>query len=66
MRGPKPDLAAPRRPAAGVLEGANCSLVPSGQRNSSANVGALIVRIGFGGILYENYNKAPPRPYSDY
>ena len=26
------------------------------------NVGALIIRIGFGGISYCNYNKEPPNP----
>ena len=30
------------------------------------NVGALIIRVGFGGILYYNYNKEPPKPYSNY
>ena len=25
------------------------------------NLGALIIRIGFGGILYHNYNKEPPK-----
>ena len=34
---------------------------------SRHNVGALIVRIGFGGILYYNkYNEEPPKPYSKY
>ena len=30
------------------------------------NIGALIIRVGFGGILYYNYNKEPPKPYSNY
>ena len=30
------------------------------------SVGALIIRIGFGGILYCNCNKEPPKPYSHY
>ena len=25
------------------------------------NVGALIIRIGFGGIIYYNYDKEPPK-----
>ena len=33
---------------------------------SSGNIGALIIRIGFGGIIYYNYNKEPPKPYSNY
>ena len=28
--------------------------------------GALIIRIGFGGILYYNYHKEPPKLYSNY
>ena len=31
-----------------------------------SNLGALIIRIGFGGTFYYNYNKEPPRPYSNY
>ena len=27
-----------------------------------ANVGALIVRLGFGGMVYYTYNKNPARP----
>ena len=27
----------------------------------TANVGTFIIRIGFGGILYYNYNKEPPQ-----
>ena len=32
------------------------------------NIGALIIRLGFGGILYynHNHNKEPPKPYSNY
>ena len=30
------------------------------------NVGALIFRTWFGGILYYNYNKEPRKPYSNY
>ena len=30
------------------------------------NVGALIIRRGFWGPLYDNYNKEPPKPYSNY
>ena len=26
-----------------------------------SNVGALMIRIGFGGILYHNSNKEPPK-----
>ena len=26
------------------------------------NTGAVIIRAGFGGILYYNYRKEPPRP----
>ena len=26
------------------------------------NVGALLIRIGIGGILYYNHNKEPPKP----
>ena len=29
------------------------------------NVGALIIRIGFGGIVCYYYNKEPPKPYSN-
>ena len=28
-----------------------------------SNAGALLIRIGFGGILYYNSNKEPPKPY---
>ena len=28
---------------------------------AKAIIGALIIRIGFGGILYCNYNKEPPK-----
>ena len=38
----------------------------SGLRGSQLDVGALIIRIGFGGISYYNYNKEPPKPYSNY
>ena len=30
------------------------------------NIGALIIRIVFGGPLYYNCNKEPPKPYSNY
>ena len=30
------------------------------------SIGALIIRIGFRGILYYKYNKEPPKPYSNY
>ena len=30
------------------------------------NVGAVIIRMGFGGILYYSYDKEPPKPYSKY
>ena len=30
------------------------------------NVGALVVRTGFGGISYYTYNKEPPKPYPIY
>ena len=30
------------------------------------NVGALIIRIAFGGICYYNYDKETPKPYSNY
>ena len=30
------------------------------------SIEALIIRIGFGGLLYYNYNKGPPKPYSNY
>ena len=32
----------------------------------ATNVGALMIRIGFGGILYYNCNTEPPKPYSNY
>ena len=32
----------------------------SGASNLTANVGGLIIRIGFWGQLYYNYNKEPP------
>ena len=28
--------------------------------------GALVIRIGFGGILYYKYNEELPKPYSNY
>ena len=30
---------------------------------TKSNVGALTIRIGFGGILYYNYNQEPPKPH---
>ena len=30
------------------------------------NIGGLIIRIGFWGSSYYNYNKEPPKPYSNY
>ena len=30
------------------------------------SIGAFIVRIGFGGILYHNGNKETPKPYFNY
>ena len=41
-------------PAAGLVTG----------KQHDYNIGALIIRIGFGGIVYYNYNKEPPKPYS--
>ena len=35
----------------------------SGASNLTANVGGLIIRIGFWGQLYYNYNKEPPESY---
>ena len=32
----------------------------------TVKIRALIIRIGFGGILYSSYNKEPPKPYSNY
>ena len=32
----------------------------------AGNIGAFQIRIGSGGILYYNYNKEPPKPYSNY
>ena len=29
-------------------------------------IGALIIRIGLGGILYYNYSRESPKPYSNY
>ena len=31
------------------------------RRSQMSNIGALIIRIGFGGPLYYNYNKEPPK-----
>ena len=31
-----------------------------------SNTGALIIRIGFGGMLYISYHKESPTPYSNY
>ena len=30
------------------------------------DIEALLVRIGFGGILFFSYNKEPPKPYFNY
>ena len=30
------------------------------------HVGALIIRVGFGSILYHDCNKEPQKPYSNY
>ena len=42
------------------------ALGPGSERKETCNVGALIIRIGFGGIVYYNYKKEPPEPYSKY
>ena len=34
--------------------------------DDSDNIGALIIRIGFRGILYPNFIKEPPKAYSNY
>ena len=31
-----------------------------------SDVGALIVRIGLGGIVYYNHRKEPPKPHANY
>ena len=42
------------------------ALGPGSERKETCNVGALIIRIGFGGIVYYNYyNKEPPKPRSN-
>ena len=39
----------------------------SGRSKTHApDTGALIIRIGFGGMLYYNYNKEPPKPCSNH
>ena len=35
-------------------------------RFPTRSIGALIIRIGFEGILYYNYIKVPPKPCSNY
>ena len=38
----------------------------TGGRGRCLTVGALILRIGFRGLLYLNDNKEPPKPYSNF
>ena len=40
--------------------------IPVRRFASFVNVGALIIRIRFEGILYYTYNMEPPKPYSNY
>ena len=35
-------------------------------RYSKDNVGVFSIRIGFWGIVYYNYNKETPKPYSNF
>ena len=46
------------------------SMVQNGKFSAAAtaapNVGALIIRIGFGGVLYHFCSKEPPKPYFNY
>ena len=73
---PKPVRRALGPGGAGVST-ANKLCFPSGGRpfplpykkeslQNKVNLGALIIRTGFGGILYYTYNKEPPKPYSNY
>ena len=61
-------LAAPDATAAATMQGKSTES-PQNAGNSTqddpklSNLGALIVRAGFGGILYYNYYKEPPTPY---
>ena len=36
-------------------------LSPIGNNDSVTNIGALVIRIGFWGPLYPNFNKEPPK-----
>ena len=42
------------------------TLAPCGFKGNLLNIGALMIRIRFWGILYYDYNKEPPKPYSNY
>ena len=36
-------------------------------RHHAINIGTLVIRIGFGGSIYDNYNSTePPKPYSNF
>ena len=45
-----------------VLFGFRAFLIIENHR-AFPNIGALIIRIGFGGHLFYNYNKEPPKQY---
>ena len=40
-------------------------LLEKGSIMGYENVGALVITIGFGGILYCNQNRERPKPYSN-
>ena len=47
----------------------SCSCNPDGGSRSSkevTDIGAFIIRTGFGGILYKKYNKEPPKSIGNY
>ena len=49
----------PRARRGGQVGGLECT-------GKVGNVGALIIRIGFGGRLCYHFNKEPPEPFSSY
>ena len=53
------------RHAEGGKEADQAWLLQDELHGITANVGASIIRIGFWGPLYYNYNKEPPKPYSN-
>ena len=48
---------------AGVLLPSASSLSSLAASQIQYTIGALIIRVGFGGLLYYHYNKEPPKYY---